>query len=86
MAEFKLDAIKDLVEDVAKKIDADDKLIEKFKKEPEKVLKKLIPDNLIPDDKIDVVIKMIEAKIGAEKLDDMIEGAAGMLKGLFGRK
>jgi len=86
MADFNLDAIKDHVEDVVGKMDADDKLLAKFKKEPEKVIKKLIPDELIPDDKIDMIIKMIEAKIGADKLDDMIEGAAGMLKGLFGRK
>ena len=73
----KLD-IKDIIEDLVKKILDDDKLQALFKKDPVKVIEKLIDIDL-PDDLIDGVIDGVKAGIAADKIGD----AAKLLKKLF---
>ncbi|MBQ8637873.1 MAG: hypothetical protein IJ468_01750 [Lachnospiraceae bacterium] len=89
MADFNFDAITDKIEDLVDQIKGDDKLLAKFKKNPEAVIKSLVPDNLISDDKLDGVIKLIRAKLGDDVIEDVVEdvleGALGKMKGLFGK-
>ena len=73
----KLD-IKDIIEDLVKKILDDDKLQDLFKKDPVKVIENLIDIDL-PDDLIDGVIDGVKAGIAADKIGD----AAKLLKKLF---
>lgn len=76
-----LSAIKKQVEDVVKKIQSDDKLLDEFKKEPIKTVEKLTGIDL-PDDQLQKLVDGVKAKL---TIDD-IGSALGGLKGLFGKK
>ena len=73
----KLD-IKDIIEDLVKKLLDNDELQANFQKDPVKVIEKLIDVDL-PDDLIDSVIDGVKAGITADKIGD----AAKLLKKLF---
>ncbi len=73
--------IKEKIEKAVKKLLADDKLMEKFDKNPTKVLEELLGVDL-PDEQIDPIIEGIKAKIKLDKVGD----ALGALGGLFGKK
>ena len=73
--------IKEKIESVVKKLLADKKLLEKFEKNPVKVIEELLGVDL-PDDLVEKIIDGVKAKINLEKVGD----ALGALSGLFGKK
>ncbi len=72
--------IKEKIEQVAKKLLSDKKLMEKFEKNPVKVIEELVGIDL-PDDLVNDLIKGIKAKISLDKVGDALEG----LGKLFGK-
>lgn len=73
--------IKEKIEELVKKLTADKNLLEKFEKNPVKVVEDLIGVDL-PDDVINKIIDGVKAKINLDKVGD----ALNMLGGLFGKK
>ena len=73
--------IKEKIESVVKKLLDDKKLLEKFEKNPVKVIEELLGVDL-PDDLVEKIIDGVKAKISLEKVGD----ALGALSGLFGKK
>ena len=73
--------IKEKIEKAAKKLLSDEKLMEKFQKNPTSVLEELVGVDL-PDELVNEVIEGIKAKIKLDKVGD----ALGALGGLFGKK
>ncbi len=73
--------IKEKIEKVVKKLLSDDKLMEKFEKNPAKVIEELLGVDL-PDDLVNQVIEGVKARIKLDKVGD----ALGALGGLFGKK
>jgi len=73
--------IKKEIEKIVKKLLSDKDLMEKFEKNPAKVIEEYIGVEL-PDEQVNALIKGIQAKITAEKVGDTL----GALGGLFGRK
>lgn len=73
--------IKEKIEELVKKLTSDKKLLEKFEKNPVKVVEELIGVDL-PDEMINKIIDGVKAKISLDKVGD----ALGALSGLFGKK
>jgi len=73
--------IKELIEELVKKIAADEALKSKFMKEPIAVVEKLIGVDL-PDDKIEKLAEGIKAKLAIDDVGDVLGG----LGSLFGKK
>lgn len=73
--------IKEKIEAVVKKLMADKNLMEKFEKNPVKVIEELLGVDL-PDDLVNKIIEGVKAKISLDKVGDALE----MLGGLFGKK
>jgi len=76
-----MDEIKELIEKAVGKLQEDDDLMENFKKNPIKVVEKLLNVDL-PDDKIEAIVNGIKAKIQMDDVADVL----GKLGGLFGKK
>ena len=70
--------IKEKIEELVEKLKKDDKLMEKFRKDPIGTLEGLIGVDL-PNDQIEKIADGIKAKISVDKL-------SGALGGLFGKK
>ena len=70
--------IKGKIEELVSKIKKDDKLMEKFKKDPIKTVEDLIGIDL-PNDQIEKLVDGIKAKISLDSIGDK-------LGGLFGKK
>ncbi len=70
--------IKAKIEELVNKIKKDDKLMDKFKKDPIKTVEGLIGIDL-PNDQIEKVVDGIKAKISLDSIGDK-------LGGLFGKK
>ena len=70
--------IKAKIEELVSKIKKDDKLMDKFKKEPVKTVEDLIGIDL-PNDQIEKLVDGIKAKISLDSIGDK-------LGGLFGKK
>ena len=77
--------IQKIINEVLEKLQGDEGLLAKFKKEPVKTLEGIIGVDL-PDDKIDAVVKGIMAKINLDDIADKASGLFGALGGLFGKK
>ena len=73
--------IKKEYEKIVKKLLSDKDLMEKFEKNPAKVIEEYVGVDL-PDDRVNALIAGIKAKITADKVGD----ALGALGGLFGKK
>ncbi|MBE6923265.1 MAG: hypothetical protein E7465_08855 [Ruminococcaceae bacterium] len=73
--------IKEKIESVVKKLLDDKKLLEKFEKNPVKVIEELLGVDL-PDDLVEKIIDGVKAKISLDKVGDALEA----LGGLFGKK
>ena len=73
--------IKEKIEAVVKKLLADKNLMEKFEKNPAKVIEELLGVDL-PDDLVNKIIDGVKAKINLDKVGDALD----MLGGLFGKK
>ncbi|MBE5873969.1 MAG: hypothetical protein E7287_06115 [Lachnospiraceae bacterium] len=70
--------IKEKIEEVVEKVKSDEKLLDKFKKDPIKTVEGIIGIDL-PDDVMDKVVDGVKAKVSVDKLS----GALGSLKKLF---
>lgn len=70
--------IKEKIEEIVKTLTENKDLLEKFDKEPVKVIEKLLGVDL-PDDVVNQIIAGVKAKISVDK----ISGALGMLKKFF---
>ncbi len=70
--------IKEKIEELTEKLKENPQLLSSFQKEPVATLEKLLGVDL-PDETIEKVADGIKAKLGAEKLGDV-------LGGLFGKK
>lgn len=75
-----MDEIKELIEKAIDKLKDDDNLMENFKKDPIKVVEKLLNVDL-PDDKLEAIVDGIKAKIQLDDIGDVL----GKLGGLFGK-
>lgn len=73
--------IKEKIESVVKKLLSDKKLMEKFEKNPVKVIEELLGVDL-PDDMVNSIIDGVKAKINLDKVGDALDA----LSGLFGKK
>ena len=73
--------IKEKIEAVVKKLMADKNLMEKFEKNPVKVIEELLGVDL-PDDLVNKIIDGVKAKINLDKVGDALD----MLGGLFCKK
>ncbi len=76
-----MDEIKELIEKAIDKLKDDDNLMENFKKDPIKVVEKLLNVDL-PDDKLEAIVDGIKAKLQIDDIADVL----GKLGGLFGKK
>ena len=77
--------IQKIIADVLKKLTSDEDLKANFRKNPTKVLEKLVGVDL-PDDKLDAIIQGVTAKLDLDDLADKTSGVLGALGGLFGKK
>ena len=76
-----MEEIKELIEKAIDKLKDDDNLMESFKKDPIKVVEKLLNVDL-PDDKLEAIVDGIKAKLQIDDIADVL----GKLGGLFGKK
>ncbi len=72
--------IKEKIEELVEKISKDEDLKAQFKEDPIAAVEKLLGVDL-PDDAIEKIVDGVKTKISLDK----ISGAAGALKGLFGK-
>ena len=70
--------IKEKINDIVEAVKKDDSLMEQFKKDPVKVVEKLLGVDL-PDDIVEKVIDGVKAKVSIDKLS----GAMDSIKNLF---
>lgn len=77
--------IKAKIEELVKKIKADDGLMTKFKTNPIKTIEGLIGIDL-PDEQLGKIVDGIKAKISIDDLGDKLGGIGDKLGGLFGKK
>lgn len=71
--------IKAKIEQVVKKLTSDDKLLEKFQKNPISVIEELVGIDL-PDDIVEQLIDGVKAKINLEKVGDALDMLGGLFK------
>ena len=71
--------IKELIEEMVKKIAADEALKQKFMKEPSAVLEKLLGVDL-PEDKLEKLADGIKAKLTIDDIGDVLGGLGGLFK------
>ncbi len=77
--------IQKIINTVLEKLEGNDNLVNRFMKEPVKVLEELTGVDL-PDEQINAVVEGVKAKLN---LDETVKGARGVLDsvmGLFGKK
>jgi len=85
-----MEEIKELIEKAIDKLKDDDNLLENFKKDPIKVVEKLLNVDL-PDEKLEAIVDGIKAKLAIDDIGDAAEklgldNVLGKLGGLFGKK
>ena len=83
-----LDLIKDKIDEIVEKIKKDDKIAQKFAKDPISTVEQLIGIDL-PNDQIEKIVDGVKAKIKLDKLNlDKVdvEKIGNVLGGLFGKK
>ena len=72
--------IKEKIEEIVNKLKNNPKLLQKFEKEPVKVLEELLGVDL-PDDLVEKLMDGVKVKLAATKVGDALEG----LGKLFGK-
>ena len=77
--EFKLKEVLDKVEDVVKELKNNDELRAQFKDEPVETLEKLTGLDL-PDEKVEKVVDLIEAKIDNANVDEKLAALGDKLE------
>ena len=85
-----MEEIKELIEKAIDKLKGDDNLLENFKKDPIKVVEKLLNVDL-PDEKLEAIVEGIKAKLAIDDIGDVadklgLDNVLGKLGGLFGKK
>lgn len=70
--------IKEMIQMMVEKVTSDKDLMEQFKKDPVRVVEKVLGIDL-PDDMVEKIVDAVKAKITVDKLDDV----AGAFKKLF---
>lgn len=85
-----MEEIKELIEKAIDKLKGDDNLLESFKKDPIKVVEKLLNVDL-PDEKLEAIVEGIKAKLAIDDIGDVadklgLDDVLGKLGGLFGKK
>lgn len=73
--------LEDKIEELVEKIKSDDKILEKFQKDPITTVEGLLEIDL-PNDQIEKLVDGIKVKINVDKVGDMLGG----LGSLFGKK
>ena len=73
--------IKEKIEEIAKKIQKDPKLVAKFKDDPVKVVEQLLGVD-ISDEIVEKIVSGVKAAMASDKIED-VAGALGALKKLF---
>ena len=73
--------IKAKIEQIVEKLKKDDKLLEKFNKNPAAVIEEYVGVDL-PDDLVNQIVEGVKAKLTVDKVGDALEG----LGKLFGKK
>lgn len=82
-----MEELKEKIEEIVKKLTENKDLLDDFKKNPIKVVEKLIGVDL-PDEKLEAIVDGVKAKMDFDKLDDALDGKlgdalGGILKKLF---
>ena len=82
-----MEELKEKIEEIVKKLTENKDLLDDFKKNPIKVVEKLIGIDL-PDEKLEAIVDGVKAKLDFDKLDDALVGKlgdalGGILKKLF---
>lgn len=70
--------IKGKIEELAKKVQKDPKLMEKFQKEPVATIEGLLGVDL-PDDQLKPLVAGVQAKLAATNIGDKLGGLKGLL-------
>ncbi len=70
--------IKAEIEKLTASLKKDPDTMERFKKDPLATVKSLV-GNVIPEDKLDEVVKAVKAKISTDKIGDAVQGILGKL-------
>ena len=73
------------VEEIIEKLTGDDQLVEKFKKDPVGMVKKLLAKIDLDEDTLEGIAKAVKGKIDLDELKDKAGDILGGLKGLFGK-
>ena len=73
-----MEELKDKIEEIVKKLTENKDLLDDFKKNPIKVVEKLIVIDL-PDEKLEAVVDGVKAKMAVDDVKDVL----GALKKLF---
>lgn len=73
--------IKSIISETVEKITSDEKVLDRFKKNPVKTVEELTGIEL-PDDQLEKVVDGIKAKISLDEVGEKLGG----LKNLFGKK
>lgn len=71
--------IKQIIEDITKKVTSDKNIAEKFQKNPVKTIEELVGIDL-PDDQINQIITAVKAKLNLDKASDLLGGLFGKTK------
>ena len=77
--------IKKIIENIVEELQKDGNLMERFEKEPVKLIESIVEMDL-PDEIVEKVVDGVKAKIAFDKVDDAfdkVSGLAGALKKLF---
>ena len=71
--------LKERVQKAVKKLLSDDKLMEKFEKNPASVIEEVIGVDL-PDEMVNEAVELIKAQLTAEKVGNALESLGGLFK------
>ena len=71
--------IKAKIEEIVKKLLSDEKLMEKFERNPASVIEELVGIDL-PDDQVNQLVEGIKARIKLDKVGDVLGGLSGLFK------
>ena len=73
------------VEEIIEKLAGDDQLVEKFKKDPIGMVKKLLAKIDLDEATLEGIAKVVKGKIDLDNLKDKAGDILGGLKGLLGK-
>jgi hypothetical protein len=71
--------LKEYVQKVIKKLLSDDKLMDKFEKNPAAVIEDVLGVD-VPNELVNEIVKLVKAQLTAEKVGNALEGLGGLFK------